>query len=136
MANLVEDWEHKAPEGLAVHIRYKDPVSKSNNSALTRETLSWLTHEIGGCFCIEHDRTVENIQYPGGSGNGLILQKNCIIEIQVICQKEKQKGTGRSILKRFLNYYFKEKFTTRIKSGFLNRVNKSYSNSTKLEKKL
>jgi hypothetical protein len=118
LANLVKDWENIIPEGLAVHIRYKDPVAERGKSPLTRETLGWLTHEIGGCFCIEHDRTVENIQYPGGSGNGLILQKSCILEIRVICETDKRERTGRSILKRFFNFFFKKISTTKIHSKF------------------
>jgi hypothetical protein len=126
LANLVQNWEKIPLEGLAVHIRYKDPIARDKGVPI-RETLGWLTRKVGDCFCIEHDRTIENLQYSGGSGNGLILQKSCILDIRVIYETDKRGRTGRPILKRFLNYFFKKKFTTRIKSDFLNQVNKSYS---------
>lgn len=72
--------------GSAVYIRYKDHVLFKNieqpmEEAMERETIGWLSKENGEIILVEHDRTMSNVQLNGGQGSGLIILKNCIIEI-------------------------------------------------------
>lgn len=69
-----------------VYIRYKDHVLFKNiqqptAEAIERETIGWLTKQDTEIILIEHDRTIPNDVIPSGSGSGLIILKNCIIEI-------------------------------------------------------
>jgi len=79
-------------KGSAVYIRYRDQLPFKDTpdaveEATERETMGWLTQEIGDFVCIQHDRTVESFQYSSGSANGIVLRKSCILEIHAICEK-------------------------------------------------
>ena len=72
--------------GSAVYVRYKDHVLFKNiqqpiAEAVERETVGWLTKQTDEIMLIEHDRTIPNAQIPSGQGNGVIILKDCIIEI-------------------------------------------------------
>jgi len=76
------------PKGSAVYIRYLDHIlNHTIPDAAERETSGWLTAEVNDSIYIEHDRTIESLKCSSGSGKGIILQKNCILEIRVICEK-------------------------------------------------
>jgi hypothetical protein len=69
-----------------VYVRYKDHVLFKNiqqpiAEAVERETIGWLTMQNDEIMLIENDRTVPNAQIPSGQGSGVIILKNCIIEI-------------------------------------------------------
>ena len=75
------------PLGSVVYIRYLDHVLFKNTpdaveDAAERETVGWLTQETGKLLCIQHDRTMESLQYSSGTASGLVLLKNCILEIR------------------------------------------------------
>ena len=75
-----------SPEGSPVYVRYKDHVLYKNiqqpiAEAVERETIGWLSKQTDEIMLIEHDRTVASAQFVGGQGNGVIILKNCIIEI-------------------------------------------------------
>jgi hypothetical protein len=77
------------PKGSAVYIRYRDHVLYRNTpeaveDAAERETIGWLTQETGKLLCIQHDRTIECLQYSSGTASGLVLLKNCILEIRAL----------------------------------------------------
>ena len=77
------------PLGSAVYIRYRDHVLFRNTSetlenAAERETIGWLTQENKELVCIQHDRTVESLNYSSGTASGLVLLKSCIIEIRAL----------------------------------------------------
>jgi len=77
------------PTGSIVYIRYKDHVLFKNTAkpvkdVADRETVGWLTHENKEHVCVEHDRTIEQLQYASGTGSGLVLLKSCIQEIRVL----------------------------------------------------
>jgi hypothetical protein len=77
------------PKGSIVYIRYKDHVLYRNTpedleKAAERETIGWLTQETGELLCIQHDRTIENLQYSSGTASGLVLLKSCILEIRAL----------------------------------------------------
>jgi hypothetical protein len=77
------------PLGSAVYIRYLDHVLFKNTpeavkDAAERETIGWLTQETGKLLCIQHDRTIESLQYSSGSVSGLVLLKSCILEIRAL----------------------------------------------------
>jgi len=77
------------PKGSAVYIRYRDHVLFRNTpealeNAAERETIGWLTQENTELACIQHDRTIENLQYATGTASGLVLLKSCIIEIRAL----------------------------------------------------
>ena len=77
------------PLGSVVYIRYKDHVLYRNTpealeNATERETTGWLTQENKELVCIQHDRTIESLQYAGGTATGLVLLKSCIIEIRAL----------------------------------------------------
>ena len=74
------------PLGSVVYVRYKDHVLYRNirdpiEEAVERETVGWLTRENGEIILIEHDRTPQCLQLPGGSGSGVIILKSCILEL-------------------------------------------------------
>jgi hypothetical protein len=74
-------------DGSAVYVRYKDHVLFKNieqptAEAMERETIGWLTKQDTDIILVEHDRTIPNVEIPSGSGSGLIILKNCIIEIR------------------------------------------------------
>jgi len=77
------------PRGSAVYVRYRDHVLYRNTpealeNAAERETIGWLTQENKELVCIQHDRTIENLQYASGTASGLVLLKSCILEIRAI----------------------------------------------------
>ena len=77
------------PRGSAVYIRYLDHVLYRNTpealeNAAERETIGWLTQENKELICIQHDRTIENLQYASGTASGLVLLKSCILEIRAL----------------------------------------------------
>ncbi|RLI46039.1 hypothetical protein DRO69_03970 [Candidatus Bathyarchaeota archaeon] len=77
------------PKGSIVYIRYKDHVLYRNTpenleNAAERETIGWLTQETGELLCIQHDRTVESLNYSSGTASGLVLLKSCILEIRAL----------------------------------------------------
>ena len=96
-----------------VYVRYKDHVIYKNilqpiAEAAERETVGWLTKQNEEIMLIEHDRTIPNAQIPSGQGNGIILLKNCILEIRELplqknsnCTLNSQttKGIGEFALK-------------------------------------
>ena len=71
--------------GITVYVRYTDPLIKElyPNSA-ERETMGWLTKEVGGFVCIEKDRTIETPQISYGSGKGTFIAVSWIQEIRVL----------------------------------------------------
>jgi len=77
------------PSGSIVYVRYQDHVLFKNTSepvseVADRETVGWLTHENPEHICIEHDRTIEQLQFARGTGSGVVLLKSCIREIRVL----------------------------------------------------
>lgn len=77
------------PLGSAVYIRYRDHVLYRNTpealeNAAERETIGWLTQENKELLCIQHDRTIESLQYAGGTASGLVLLKSHILEIRAL----------------------------------------------------
>ena len=77
------------PLGSVVYIRYRDHVLYRNTTealenATERETTGWLTQENRELICIQHDRTIESLQYASGTASGLILLKSYILEIHAL----------------------------------------------------
>jgi hypothetical protein len=77
------------PKGSAVYIRYLDHVLFRNtpealDQPAEREAIGWLTQENRELVCIQHDRTIENLEYAGGTTSGLVLLKSCILEIRAL----------------------------------------------------
>jgi hypothetical protein len=105
----------------AVYIRYLDHVLYKNTpkpieEPAERETIGWLTQETGKLYCIQHDRTIESLQYPNGSASGLILLKNCVIEMHKLPLQKPSRLTLflRNIILKMLNLRFRarsEKFS-------------------------
>ena len=94
------------PEGSVVYIRYLDHVLYKNTpkaikEAAERETVGWLTHENDNLLCVENDRTIDELPYSSGSGSGLVLLKNCILEI---CALPLQKKSSWSLISRNTNF--------------------------------
>lgn len=86
------------PKGSIVYIRYKDHVLFKNTAkpvrdVVERETMGWLTHENKELICVEHDRTIENLQCASGTGSGLVLLKSCILEIRALPLQKFQRGS-------------------------------------------
>jgi hypothetical protein len=82
--------------GSAVYIRYKDHVLFKNfqqpiEEATERETIGWLSKETDEILLVEHDRTPLYLHLGSGQCNGLIILKNCILEIQPILLQESSK---------------------------------------------
>ena len=74
------------PKGSLIYVRYRDHVLFRNireqvKDAVERETVGWLTQESGELICIQHDRTIESLKQSSGTASGLLLLKNCILEI-------------------------------------------------------
>ena len=81
--------------GSAVYVRYKDHVLYKNikqpiEEAVERETIGWLTKQTDEIMLIEHDRTIPNAQIPSGQGSGVIILKNCILEIRKLPLQKNQ----------------------------------------------
>jgi hypothetical protein len=77
------------PKDSIVYIRYKDHVLYRNTPedleyADERETVGWLTQENKELLCIQHDRTIESLQYASATASGLVLLKSCILEIRAL----------------------------------------------------
>jgi len=73
------------PKGSAVYVRYLDQgLSQTLSDVVERETMGWLAQEIGQYINIQHDRTIESIQYSHGSGSGILIPKNSIIDIHLV----------------------------------------------------
>lgn len=85
------------PQGSVVYVRYKDHVlfrnTEAPNDAAERETVGWLTQETGDLLCIQHDRTVEQPHYSSGTATGLVLMKNCILEIRTLPLQTNSNGS-------------------------------------------
>lgn len=84
-------------QGQAVYVRYEDHVLYKNleqpiADAVDRETVGWLTKETDEIMLIEHDRTIPCLQIPTGQGNGIIILKNCIIEMYKLLLQEPSEG--------------------------------------------
>ncbi len=82
--------------GSPVYIRYKDHVLFKNivqpiEEAVERETIGWLTKETDEIILVEHDRTIPCLQIPIGQGSGVIILKNCIIELHKLPELELEK---------------------------------------------
>ena len=74
--------------GSAVHVRYLESgTSKTLLDTAERETVGWLTHEIGKEIYIQHDRTVESFQNSHGSASGIRIPINSILEICLIVER-------------------------------------------------
>ena len=72
--------------GSPVYVRYKDHVLFKNlqqplEEAVERETIGWLSKETSEIILVEHDRTTPDMQLCTGQSTGLIILKNCILEI-------------------------------------------------------
>ncbi len=65
-------------DGSAVYVLY--------GKGQPREILGWL-RKVGDMIFIENDRTIEDIKYSSGSGSGVRLINNSIIEIRAVCFK-------------------------------------------------
>jgi hypothetical protein len=73
------------PKDSVVYVLYRDNIQCGIlPDATERETIGWLAQEIGPYINIQHDRTIESIQYPSGSGSGILVPKNSIKEIHVM----------------------------------------------------
>src|SRR3990170_6543084 len=76
------------PQGSVVYVRYKDHVlfrnTKPIKDAAERETVGWLTQETNELLCVQHDRTVESLNYSSGTASGLVLMKSCVLEIRAL----------------------------------------------------
>jgi hypothetical protein len=77
------------PKSTIVYIRYLDHVVYRNSpeaveNAAERETIGWLTQENKELLCIQHDRTIENLQNASGTASGLVLLKSCALEIRAL----------------------------------------------------
>ena len=79
-------------KGSPIYVRYSD----NEKDSVVRETIGWLTKEVGDSVVIEHDRTVESLRYSGGSGNGIILPNSCILKKHVICIKGERTEAGNT----------------------------------------
>ena len=76
------------PKKTLVYIRYLDHVLYKNTpkavkTPAERETIGWLAHENDELICLENDRTIDELPFSNGSGSGLVILKNCILEIRV-----------------------------------------------------
>ncbi len=90
------------PKGSAVYIRYREHIPFGNHIktikvAAERETIGWLTQEIGDYVCIQHDRTIEKLQYSSGSASGIVLRKSCILEIHAVCEEGERVEAGSPV---------------------------------------
>jgi len=78
-------------KGSAVYIRYRDHILNRNMpEAAERETMGWLTQEIGEYIYIQHDRTTESFQHSTGSASGIRLPKSSILDIYVVVKRESE----------------------------------------------
>jgi hypothetical protein len=87
--------------GSPVYIRYKDHVLFKNilqpmEKAMERETIGWLSKENNEIILVEHDRTMPNAELSSGKSNGLIILKNCILEIRKLPLQENPEWTLNS----------------------------------------
>ena len=81
-----------APKGSPVYIRYYVGYSE-------RETLGWLANEWGGWVYIHHVESIEVPSSSSGSGKGLLLRSESIIEKRLL-NKGEQIETGNTISQR------------------------------------
>jgi len=86
------------PKGSIVYIRYKDHVLFRNTpqpieDAAERETVGWLIGETGELLCIQNDRTIESLRYSSGTASGLLILKNCILEIRALPLQNPSRGS-------------------------------------------
>ena len=73
------------PKGSAVYVRYLDQgLSQTLSDVFERETIGRLAHEIGQYINVQNDRPIESIQLPNGSGSGILIPKNSILEIHLV----------------------------------------------------
>ena len=78
------------PNRLAVYIIYKDPlVDELYPDYAKRETMGWLSKEIGGFVCIHNDRTLETPNTSHGSGHCTFVSVNWIEEVWSLEKGEK-----------------------------------------------
>jgi len=87
------------PLGSAVYVRYKDHVIFKNVAqpvaeAAERETVGWLTKQNEEIMLIEHDRTVQSLETPSGRGNGIVILKNCVLEMALFYPRPLQKASN------------------------------------------
>ena len=73
--------------GSPVYDRYKDHVLFKNikqpiDEAVERETIGWLSKENSEIILVEHDRTMPNVKLCTVKSSGVIILKNCILEIR------------------------------------------------------
>jgi hypothetical protein len=59
-----------------------------------RETIGWLTKQNEEIMLIEHDRTVQSLETSSGQGNGIVILKNCILEMRLLCPQPLQKASN------------------------------------------
>ena len=79
------------PKGSAVYVRYLDNSFSQTLSVLSeRETMGWFSQEIGSYINIQHDRTIDKIEYSNGSGSGILIPKESIIKIFHIADMESE----------------------------------------------
>ena len=76
-------------ERSVVYIRYLDHVLYRNITEpmiepIERETVGWLTHQNKEVVHLELDRNFDELQCSSGHGSGLVILRNCIIEIRVL----------------------------------------------------
>ena len=74
------------PRDSVVYVRYKDHIIFKNEvhipkDAAERETVGWLTNEDNENICIIHERAIKSHKCTKNKKSGLILLKNCILEI-------------------------------------------------------
>ncbi len=86
------------PSGSVVYVRYKDHVLYRNQpkpleDAAERETIGWLGKQNSELICVEHDRTVQDLNLPSGSGNGVLILKRCILELRELPLQRKRNGS-------------------------------------------
>ena len=85
-----------SPLNQLLYVRYKDHVIYKNilqpaPEAIERETVGWLTHQNQDIILIEHDRTIQRNDISSGKSNGIIILKNCILEIRPLQKNSKWK---------------------------------------------
>jgi len=87
------------PLGSTVYVRYKDHVIFKNISqpvvqAAERETVGWLTKQNEEIMLIEHDRTIESREMSSGQGNGIVILKNCVLEMRLLYPQPLKKASN------------------------------------------
>lgn len=85
------------PGNSVLYIRYKDHVlfrniAKPIRDAIERETVGWLFREDKELICLQHDRTIESPKHAKGKASGLLILKDCILEIREIPLQKISRG--------------------------------------------